>query len=218
MGVPRVRSTGVVVLDRAAAILDAVESEPMRANELARRLGLSVPTTHRLMAAMVGHELLRRDADGRHHIGRRFLSSGLAAAAGSVVRELADATGESVQLWVLRGERRLCLVSADSSAELRSSIPVGTLLPLSDPGSAADVLRAESPEPTDGPEPPWRESLRERSVGLCSVSAPVRAHGEVVAVVCLSAPAARVRPGGPGAQFGAKVAAAADRLAGLLQQ
>lgn len=188
----------------------------MRASELARRLGLSVPTAHRLVAAMVSHGLLRRDADGRHHIGRRFVSSALAAAAGSVIRELADATGETVQVWVLRGEERLCLASAESSAELRASVPVGTLLALSAQGSAAKVLSPQLCGAADDPEQRWRESVSERTAGLCSVSAPVRIHGDIVAAVCLSAPISRVQPEGPGAQFGARVVAAADRLAGML--
>jgi DNA-binding IclR family transcriptional regulator len=69
---------GVGVLDRVVAILDAVERRPMGSSELARHLGLSVPTAHRLAAGMVAHGLLRRDVDGRHHLGQRFASSRLA--------------------------------------------------------------------------------------------------------------------------------------------
>ena len=48
--------------------------------------------------------------------------------------------GPSEMTWVRRGEHRLCLASVDSPAELRASVPVGTLLPLTAGGSAARVL------------------------------------------------------------------------------
>lgn len=204
------RSAGVGVLDRVVAILDAVETRPMGASELARHLGLSVPTAHRLAQAMVGHGLLLRDAEGRHHIGHRFASTALATAAIPVLDELRDQTGETAQVWVRRGEFRLCLACAESPSELRASLPVGTLLPLSDKGSAAEVLTAER-------SAGWFESVSVRTPGLCSVSAAVRYGVEVVAAVCVAGPVSRVASEGPGAQWGELVAAAARRLEEVLQ-
>ncbi len=211
-----IQTTGVGVLDRAVAILDVIEAEPMRASDLARRLGLSVPTAHRLVAAMVAHGLLRRDDDGLHYMGRRFASSMLSVVATPLIRELAAATGETVQIWVPRGEGRLCLASVDSTAELRATLPVGTMLPLTAGGSAAKVLGREvSSESRSGRF--WDESISERTPGLCSVSAPVHSHGEVIAAVCLAAPVARVGAEGPGVRFGDQVVATAKRLATILE-
>lgn len=211
------RTTGVGVLDRTVAILDAVERTPMGASELARRLGLSVPTTHRLVAAMVAHGLLRRDADGRHHIGQRFAASGLAGAAAPVLEELRRETGETAAVWVRRGDQRLCLASVETDAELRASLPVGSLLPLSAMGSAAHVLSAPEPFDATHPDRHWFESVSQRTPGLGSVSAPVRLHGEVVAAVCVSAPLSRVREESPGLQFGDLVVHAAERVEKALQ-
>ncbi|MEV0703220.1 helix-turn-helix domain-containing protein [Saccharopolyspora sp. NPDC050389] len=205
------RSAGVGVLDRVVAILDAVETRPMGASELARHLGLSVPTAHRLAQAMVGHGLLLRDAEGRHHIGHRFASTALATAATPVLDELRDQTGETAQVWVRRGEFRLCLACAESPSELRASLPLGTLLPLSDKGSAAEALTAERSADR------WFESVSVRTPGLCSVSAGVRYGAEIVAAVCVAGPVSRVAPEGPGAQWGELVAAAAQRLEEVLQ-
>lgn len=213
-GEQTVVSTGVGVLDRVVAILDAVERAPMGASELARHLGLSVPTAHRLVAAMVRHGLLRRDAGGRHHIGRRFASSALAGASAPILEELRRVTGETAQLWVLRGEHRLCLVSAESEKELRAAVEVGTLLPLTAQGSAAQVLTAPPDSTHAGRR--WVESISKRTPGLCSVSAGVRYGGEVVAAVCLAAPTSRVDAAGPGAQYGSLVVAAAEQLEGAL--
>lgn len=152
--------TGVGVLDRVIAILDTVERTPMGASELARHLGLSMPTTHRLAGAMVRHGLLRRDTEGRLHPGERFAVSALSGAAEPVLEELRGETGETAQVWVRRGEDRLCLLTLDSRAELRATLPAGTRLPLADGGSAADAL--------DGGEgrtvvPIWRSPTDTRS-------------------------------------------------------
>jgi hypothetical protein len=74
--------------------------------ELARHLGLSVPTTHRLAAAMVTHDLLRRGPDSRLHPGQRFASSSLAAAAAPALEDLRRDSGETAQLWVRRANAR----------------------------------------------------------------------------------------------------------------
>lgn len=209
--------TGVGVLDRAVAILDTVERTPMGASELARHLGLAIPTTHRLVAAMVTHGLLRRDGNGRHHTGWRFASSALIAAAGPVMEELRGETGESAQIWVRRGEQRLCLISVESEAELRASLPVGSVLPLSAGGSAARVLAGSDPLDPARPDRRWFESVSQRTPGLCSVSAAVRQHDEVVAAVGVSAPVSRVQAEGPGPQFGEAVVAAAERIETVLR-
>ncbi|WP_406691247.1 IclR family transcriptional regulator C-terminal domain-containing protein [Saccharopolyspora sp. ID03-671] len=114
--------------------------------------------------------------------------------------------------WVRRGEHRLCLAGVDSPAELRASVPVGTLLPLAAGGSAARVLT--EPTPAQG----WVESVSRRTPGLCSVSAPIqRPTGETVAALCLSAPVIRVDETGPGAAYGGLIVSAAAQLSDSLR-
>jgi DNA-binding IclR family transcriptional regulator len=209
-----VPATGVGVLDRIVAILDAVEAAPLGSSELARRLGITMPTAHRLVRAMVAHGLLRRDGRGRHFLGHRFAASALARDAEPALAEIARDTGESAQLWVRRGTVRLCVVSVESEQELRASLPAGMVVPLSQGGSAAEALLAPVPAScTRG----WFQSVAARTPGLCSVSAPVWLNGEPVAAVCLSAPASRTA-GEPGPQYGAAVVAVADRLEQGLSQ
>ncbi|GAA0528973.1 IclR family transcriptional regulator [Saccharopolyspora subtropica] len=203
-------TTGVGVLDRSVAILDCVESTPMGTSELARTLGLSVSTTHRLAGALLAHGLLRRDANGAFHLGPRFATSSLAEAARPVLEELCAESGESVQLWVRRADHRLCVVSVECTQELRASQPVGCLLPLPHGSSAQVLLGARNPDGHD-----WVESVQGRAPGVGSVSAPVRLHGDVVAAVCLSAPIQRLEPS-PGARFGALVVTAAARVESAL--
>ena len=65
----------------------------------------------------------------------------LAALAGPVLARLHDATGESVQLYIRSGDKRLCIAARDSGTGLRDSVPVGALLPLA-AGSGGKVLLA----------------------------------------------------------------------------
>ncbi|MGW1680956.1 IclR family transcriptional regulator [Saccharopolyspora sp. NPDC002376] len=203
-------TTGVGVLDRSVAILDCVESNPMGTSDLARTLGLTTSTAHRLATALVAHGLLRRDSAGYFHLGPRFATSRLTEAARPILAELVAAAGESAQLWVRRADYRLCVVSIESAEELRASQPVGSLLPLPH-GSAARVLLGEQAPGGHG----WVESVEARAPGVGSVSAPVRLHGDIAAAVCLSAPTQR-HPS-PGQRFGADVVAAAVRIESALK-
>lgn len=198
--------TGVGVLDKGVAILDVVERRPVGASELARAIGLSVSTAHRLANAMVTHGLLSRDDAGIYRMGRRFVTSALVELSRPILAELRDRTGESAQLWVRRGDHRLCVASIESPAELRAFLPVGTLLPLP-LGSAAHALM-DSPEVRNQG---WAETIGERATGVASISAPVCVRGEIVAALCLSGPLDRFG-GRPSSLYGGAIVAAAQRI------
>ncbi|WP_256990990.1 IclR family transcriptional regulator [Rhodococcus sp. 06-235-1A] len=198
------------VLARAAAILNAVEACPRTTGDLAKMLGLSASTVYRLVGEMVRYSMLRRDNDGLLHPGDRFGTSTLGGLAVPILRRLRQETGESAQLWVLRGSHRLCLVSEDSQHELRASLPVGALLPLG-PGSAGHVLAGDLDADADSRALGWWESASERTPGLTSVSAPVRRDGRIVAAVCVAGPIERV-PTTAGLLWGRAVCDAASEI------
>lgn len=204
------RVTGVGVLDKAVALLDAAEQQPQTAAELARLFDMSVSTTHRLAAALEAHGLLVRDEEGRFRLGARFATSALSEVGTPYLTELRDATGESAQLWVRRGESRLCLASVDSPHELRMTVPAGGTIPLP-LGSAGQVLA----HPADEPRPDWCESVGIRTPGAASVSAPVLLRGRPAAAVCLSGPIQRIGDR-PGERYGSLVADIARRIAAAL--
>lgn len=209
--------SNVGVLDKAVAVLRALERGPAALTELQARTGLPRATAHRLATALECHGLVRRDRDGRFCLGLALVSLGHAAAesfpladlARPVLRELRDAVGESVQLFVQEGDARRCVVSLESAHGLRWIVPEGALLPLH-VGSAGRVLTGER-----GPQG-WVESVEEREPGVASVSAPVLdATGHVRAAVSVSGPVERLSRS-PGARHGeAVVAAAADVAAAL---
>lgn len=203
------------MLERVAAILDAVETGPASASEISRRTQLSVSTVHRLALSLSEYEFLRRDSDGRFRKGLRFLRSALENSAPPILTALRDETSETAQLWVRRGEDRLCLVSVDSTHALRAALPAGTMQPLP-AGSSGRLLAHEDAAWASIAEHGWVESAGMRTPGLGSVSAPVTVAGELVGALCVAVPLARVVVS-PGADFGQAAVAAAERLAGVME-
>jgi DNA-binding IclR family transcriptional regulator len=198
--------SGVGVLDKAVAILDALEAGPCTLAQLVDATGLSRATAHRLAAALERHGLAGRDAAGRFTTGPRLTGPTLERVAVPALEELRDTTGESSQLYVARNDRRLCVVSIESPHGLRTIVDVGALLPL-DKGSAGKVLRAEPEALRRG----WAQSVEEREKGVASVSAPVRHGDEVVAAVSVSGPVDRTTRA-PGRKYAAAVTTAARRI------
>lgn len=212
--------SGVGVLDKAMVVLDALERSPLALGPLVEATGLSRPTAHRLATALEKHGLVRRDEEGRFALGLRLVGLGRSAAGALPLREAArpaledlrDKTGESVQLYVREGNRRICIESLESPHGLRTIVEVGASLPL-DRGSAGKVL--------SGRQSTFAESVGEREAGVASVSAPVRdANDRIQAAVSVSGPIERLSKS-PGRRYAGHVMAAALRIeqaAGLLSQ
>ena len=191
------------VLDKAAWVLDALEAGPLALADLAEATGLNRATAHRLASALEVHGFVARDASGRFVLGPRLAAATLEAAARPALERLRDATGESTQLYVRRGEERVCVLSLESPHGLRTIVPVGARLPL-DVGSAGKVLR-------DAARNGWAQSVEERERGVASVSAAVRRAGEVAAAVSVSGPIERTTRQ-PGRRYAEAVAQAAREV------
>jgi DNA-binding IclR family transcriptional regulator len=225
------RITGVGVLDRSMALLGLLAEGPATLRSLADASGLPRPTAHRLLVALEAHGMVGREG-GAFRLGPRITELAaradggldLAALAGPVLGRLHEQTGESAQLYVRSGDRRLCVAARDAATGLRDSVPVGALLPL-DAGSGGKVLLAWSDDAERFPavsatelaavrRAGWAASIAEREAGVASVSAPVLARGRLLGAVCVSGPASRLGRD-PGQLLGREVAAAAEELAAL---
>jgi DNA-binding IclR family transcriptional regulator len=222
--------SGVGVLDKAFVVLDVIEQRPRSLADLVTVTGLSRATAHRLATALEAHGMVRRDDEGRFALGARLIALGraatesvpLAAAAAAALEELRDATGESVQLYVREGDRRICVAALQSPHGLRTIVPLGASLPL-DVGSAGRLLLDGNADgngndtdlvgaPPHAADPGWVASVGEREAGVASVSAPVRDDaGRVVAAVSVSGPIERTTRQ-PGRRYGPAVVAAARRV------
>jgi DNA-binding IclR family transcriptional regulator len=204
---------GVGVLDKAVLVLDVLEVEPRSLAELVDATGLPRATAHRLATALEEHGLVRRDDEGRFTLGTRLVALGraateafsLAGAAHKALRELRDATEESVQLFVPEADSRVCIAALQSPHGLRTIVPLGASLPLLGLGSGARVLNGQLG--AHG----WTESVGEREAGVASVSAPVLDRGSIIAAVSVSGPIERTTKH-PGRRYGEAVVAAARRI------
>ncbi|MFD8705047.1 IclR family transcriptional regulator [Kitasatospora sp. NPDC059648] len=233
-------TSGVGVLDKITSILGTLEAGPATLAGLVDATGLARPTAHRIAVALEHHRLLGRDTQGRFVLGPRLaeLSAAagedhLLAAAGSVLTQLRDLTGETAQLYRRQGDVRICVAAAERLFGLRDTVPVGLALPMK-VGSAAQVLLAwEEPERlhrglqgarftatalSGVRRRGWAQSIGEREPGVASVSAPVRGpSNRVVAAVSVSGPIERLTRH-PGARLSQAVVEAAARLTEALHR
>lgn len=196
--------SGIGVLDKAVALLDVLEQEPLGLHELTAASGMPRATVHRLACALEVHGLVARDEAGRFSLGPRVANRSLPVAARPALERLRDETGESVQLYVPRDGFRVCVVSLESPHGLRTIVPVGAALPM-DAGSAAKVFAGGAGRRG------WAESVEERERGVASVSAPVRRRDVVVAAVSVSGPIERTSRQ-PGRRYAPAVCAAAAEV------
>lgn len=125
-------------LSRAVAILDAFgDEEALSLLALGKRLDLPKPTLFRLTAALEGEGLLERSAQGDYRLGsrlvslaRRALSGGLVQTARSILQELFESFGHTVNLGVLSGSEVLFLDVCESRHRLRMVCEVGSREPV----------------------------------------------------------------------------------------
>lgn len=149
------REPGRTVTSRALAVLAAFDERHTRLSlsDIARRSGLALTTTHRLVAELAHWQALERRADGSYVIGRRLWHLGLLAPVQGELRQVAlpflqdlyDATKENVQLAVREAAHALYVERLSG----RASVPVlsrtGVQLPLHATG-VGKVLLAHAPD------------------------------------------------------------------------
>ena len=233
-------TSGVGVIDKAAAVLAALETGPASLAQLVATTGLARPTAHRLAVALEHHGLVARDNQRRFVLGPRLaeLSAAsredpLVATAGPVLHALRDHTGESTQVYRREGDQRVCIAAAERSSGLRDTVAVGAVLTMQ-AGSAAQVLLAwEDPERVQRTllgarftaatlaavrRRGWAQSVGEREPGVASVSAPVRGpSGRIIAAMSVSGPIERLSRQ-PGRLHAVAVMGAANRMSEMLRR
>ncbi|MCU1655536.1 MAG: transcriptional regulator, IclR family [Pseudonocardiales bacterium] len=221
-------------MDKTVAILTAAAGEPRTLAELVEATALPRATAHRLAVALEVHRLLARDGEGRFVLGARLgelaaaLPDPLVTAAEPILAWVRDECGESAQLYRRDGNERVCVAAADRATGLRTTVPVGSRLPLtagsgaqvlcawSDPATLADVFAGSEFTPrslADVRRRGWAQSVGQREAGVASVSAPVRsAGGALLAAISISGPIERLGRT-PGQRFAPVLVAGARRIA-----
>ena len=228
--------SGIGVLDKALVVLDAVAQAPRSLTALVQVTELPRATAHRLALALETHRLITRDTEGRFVLGARLaelaatLPDPLLAAARPVLAWVRDQCEESAQLYRRDGMERVCVAAAERAHGLRTTVPVGSRLPLT-AGSGAHVLCAELSDAeraalhemlshakftertlADVRRRGWAQSVAEREPGVASVSTPVRDPARaVVAAISISGPIERLGRA-PGPRYAPVLIAGARRI------
>jgi DNA-binding IclR family transcriptional regulator len=142
-------------LSRAMAILDCftVESPQLGVREIARQIDMSVSTVGRLLASLNALGLLSQDPASRlYRMGPKVMAYNMVYTASLDIRgsarpmleELYRLTNETVSLYILAGDKRVCADCIESSERLRVVVRVGEHMPLH-AGSAGKALLAFMP-------------------------------------------------------------------------
>jgi IclR family pca regulon transcriptional regulator len=190
-----------------------------RVTDLAAAAGLPMPTVYRVVMTLASEGYLDHLPNGDYRPGVKTLTLGTAAlrsldlvgVAGPKLQQLAEKTGETVNLAVLTGDRVLYLVRLRNSDLVTANIQVGSTLPAVttsigklllaylDEDDLASRITPESFASQMGPnaknslaelkeelvqirEQQWAMQDEELAYGLRSVAGPIRGeHGTVVA-------------------------------------
>ncbi|GAA5234336.1 IclR family transcriptional regulator [Verticiella sediminum] len=219
---------GVGSLPKGLAILEALAraDAPMGVTELARELGMGKSGVHRLLRMLCDLGWVR-EAQGRYACSLRIWEVGMRVAdrldlrqvAAPFLRELADATSETVHLSILDGIDVLYVDKIDSPQPVRAYSRVGgrapagcvatgkVLLAYAEAARVAEASAAMAPytpRTIVDPQELEAELRRVRQQGyavnrgewrasVCGLAAPVfDARGEVVAALGISGPADRL--------------------------
>jgi DNA-binding IclR family transcriptional regulator len=206
------RDDGIQVLRRAAAVLDEIATEPgrLRLVDLGARLELAKSTVRRLLVGLTDVGFAAVDEKGRFALGDRLLglagadSAHVTAAFRPTLERIAEVTGETVDLSVLRGQEMWFIDQIESSHRLRAVSAVGVRFPLHDTanGKAALALLdddAVSPELTAQIADVRRTGIAfdedEHTAGISAAGIAGRIAGGQVVAISVPAPTDRFNTG-----------------------
>jgi DNA-binding IclR family transcriptional regulator len=214
----------------AARVLKAflTREESIGVSELSRRLGLGKSAVHRLLTTLLAEGLVEQDPrTGGYRLGIVMFELGeavkvhldLHAAAGPVLAQLREQTGESSQVGVLDGDEVVYVDRLESAHTLRLFTETGRRVPAHCTSSGkvllahcreatrerilARPLPALTPHTITDPDAlraelaairarGWAEAVNEREIGVASIASPIRdVRGDVVAALSIGAPVAR---------------------------
>ncbi len=216
------------VLVKAFSLLDALDQPAvaMSLRDLALAAGLPRPTAHRILASLHKLGYIRKEVGGVYRLSRRAPGRSdpsdptrLAAAAQPVVQRLNVETGETVNLGVLRGDRVVYLLVAESTHALRRVVKPGETDPFHTtalgraivahlPDAQVQALLARLPRVGPGRSRfnanPFRRILatvrrnrhaveqNQTDVGVTCVGVAIIVDGQSIGALSISAPTARL--------------------------
>jgi DNA-binding IclR family transcriptional regulator len=157
---PSTSVAGAQTLLRALDILDCFvdEGSSLTLADLSRRVGLTAPTTHRLVKALISRGFVVVDGNRRYSLGPAVMrlasvvmhrADDLVALATPTLERLRELTGETVSLHCVLGGERICVAELVSAEPIRMESGVGKTYPLY-AGAAGKAMLAWLPDGIDG--------------------------------------------------------------------
>ena len=145
---------GSQTLLRGLDVLDAVADGPIALTELAKKLGLTRSTTHRLANALIDRRFLTFAPRHGYQFGPKLLELGFMAQqqadvvqiARPHIEALAATTEDTVHLGVMNEDRALYLDKIPGRRRVEISSRVGDRQPLTSTGLGKALLLDEHPE------------------------------------------------------------------------
>jgi len=220
-------TTGTQAVDRAALLVSTVvqADAPLTFADLQDACDLPKSTTSRMLTALERSELLERTEDGSYVAGGLFWlyaarhdpGEDLVRLAQPMLEAVGEATHETVNLSIARGERVVQVAQVDSQFLLGTrdwtqvdvpahcsslgkvflawdvvALPAGRLERPTAATMTAEALRADfGPTRRRG----WASTVDELEVGLAGLAVPVLGtRGQVVAALGVSGPTPRLEP------------------------
>ncbi len=133
-------SSRIQVIDRAAALLDAIARypDPVSLKILAAETGLHASTAHRILASLIQNRFVERDGAGHYRLGLRLLQLGVRlhgnvdvrAIARPILEGLRDQFGETINLTIREGDSVVYLEKATPNRMIHVQQLVGSRAPL----------------------------------------------------------------------------------------
>jgi len=193
------RDDGIQVLRRAAAALDEIATAPgqLRLVDLGAQLGLPKSTVRRLLVGLAEVGFASVDDQGRFGLGDRLLGLGsadgtqLATLFRPTLERVAEATGETVDLSVLRGQQMWFIDQIESSHRLRAVSAVGVRFPLD--GTANGKAAQELLNDTDARVSRIAFDRDEHTAGISAAGIAARTAGGHIIAISVPAPTERFR-------------------------
>lgn len=215
---------GIQVIGRAAAILRTLRDDPtgMSLGQIAERVDLARSTVQRIVAALQDERLVIMLGNGGFRLGPEVTSLAKAASFDTVevcrpcLLELSQATGETTDLSVMRGEQVIFLDQVPGSHRLRTISSVGDVFPLTTTANGKAALSLlTSQEARARAEREWKKTghagdwavlgaeldrirsdglaydINEHTDGICAIGAAFRAPGGGVHAISVPVPATR---------------------------
>jgi IclR family transcriptional regulator, acetate operon repressor len=244
--------SGAQAVERALAVLRCVEADDdVGVTELAQRTGLTVSTAHRLARTLTDAGLLLQDPrTERYQLGPTLVVLGRKAErrlgyrhALPLLEELANTTGESINLGIRAGNEVRVVLDVMSRQPLRFNQESGSRVPLhvsamgkcllaavgdieEQIGRLGDLVQATHRTITDRDqlraelelvrERGWALNDEERNPGVRAIAAPVLQPGSgVIGAIAIQGPTVRL-PDDRLPELAALLSKTADRVASVL--